>query len=175
MTITLHTAIDLVGWTVLGLLGVLLFAYCRACSIVGNQARHRDGARHLLVVLGSGGHTGEMMRTLETVDLSRFSERYYYITSGDALSAEKAKTFESSRDLAGAYTIRTLPRARRVKQSWLTTPITTLISSLACWRHVLRDRPDLILCNGPGTCVPIALSAWLIRVRSPRGRAPACS
>lgn len=25
-------------------------------------------------------------------------------------------------------------------------------------------RPDLIICNGPGTCVPICYSAWLLRI-----------
>ena len=164
-------ALDVLGWTSLAVLSLLLFLYCKACSTIGNQARRKDNARHLLVVLGSGGHTGEMMRMLNTIDLSRFTTRYYYITSGDKLSADKARAFETTKGLDGTHTIRTLPRARRVKQSWLTTPLTTAVSSIACWRNVLGDRPDLILCNGPGTCVPIVLSAWLIRVSQTSGAA----
>ena len=162
----LHRALDIIGWTSLAVLSLLLFLYCKACSTIGNQASRKDDDRHLLVVLGSGGHTGEMMRMLNTIDLSRFTTRYYYITSGDKLSADKARAFETTKGLD-----RTLPRARRVKQSWLTTPLTTAVSSIACWRNVLGDRPDLILCNGPGTCVPIVLSAWLIRVSQTSGAA----
>lgn len=126
--------------------------------------RVAEGRRTLLVVLGSGGHTGEMMRMLAVANLDKFAHRLYYITSGDALSTEKARDLEVAGSCSGDYTIRVLPRARRVKQSWLTTPFTTAVSSLACGWNVLHDQPDLVLCNGPGTCVPVVLSAWLIRV-----------
>ena len=31
-------------------------------------------------------------------------------------------------------------------------------------RIVFSERPDLVLCNGPGTCVPVAYAAWLMKV-----------
>lgn len=45
----------------------------------------------------------------------------------------------------------TVPRSRSVGQSWLTTPFTTLRALWASVGLVFRLRPDLILCNGPGT------------------------
>ena len=39
---------------------------------------------------------------------------------------------------------------------------TTLKASLVSYRHLLLgQRTDLLLCNGPGTCVPLLLGAWL--------------
>ena len=64
-------------------------------------------------------------------------------------------------------------------QSYLTSPFTTLHSLAFCLRHVAlaplcssstpgrqRAFADLVLLNGPGSCVPIAASAFLPRVRT---------
>jgi beta-1,4-N-acetylglucosaminyltransferase len=34
---------------------------------------------------------------------------------------------------------------------------------LACWRIVLAEKPDLVLVNGPGTCIPICAASLLLR------------
>ena len=47
-----------------------------------------------LVVLGSGGHTSEMIRLLKGLDLSRYQPRTYLIASSDKMSLDKAKSFE---------------------------------------------------------------------------------
>lgn len=123
--------------------------------------------RKLLISLGSGGHTSEMLQMLRTMDLTTFDTRIYYISSGDALSHQKATSFEEvlkkeSED--GSYRIRTLSRARRVKQSWWSTPLTATISFLDALRFTYVDQPDLLLCNGPGTCVMIVLSILVLKV-----------
>ena len=66
----------------------------------------------------------------------------------------------------------TLPRAREIHQPLLTAPISTL-KSLAhslielSLRPALRGEPlaDLLLLNGPGTCVAIVGALYLSRVR----------
>ncbi|GAA5820769.1 hypothetical protein JCM11491_001591 [Sporobolomyces phaffii] len=71
------------------------------------------------------------------------------------------------------FRILKIPRARKVHQSYLTSPFTTLYSLAFCLYHIAvspvlwsRDRrfADLILLNGPGSCVPIAASAFLPRL-----------
>jgi len=52
-----------------------------------------------------------------------------------------------------------VPRAREVGQSYVTSIGTTLKASAASLRAVWQVRPSLVLCNGPGTCVPIAVLA----------------
>lgn len=41
---------------------------------------------------------------------------------------------------------------------------TTFVAVLYALRTVFTERPDLVLCNGPGTCVPVAYAAWLMRM-----------
>lgn len=64
-----------------------------------------------------------------------------------------------------AKVIRT-PRAREVGQSWSSTVRTTFIALLYAVWTVFRESPDSLLCNGPGTCVPVAYAAFLMRMVS---------
>lgn len=127
-----------------------------------------SGEKRLLVSLGSGGHTTEMLLMLQTINLEEFTKRYYYISSGDSLSHQKLLQFESARCSGeDCYQVRTVARARKVKQPWLTTPVTALISFIDAVRLIYTDLPDLMICNGPGTCVMLVLAILLLRVRPP--------
>ncbi|KAK7532448.1 oligosaccharide biosynthesis protein Alg14 like-domain-containing protein, partial [Phyllosticta citribraziliensis] len=187
----------------------------------------------LLVVLGSGGHTAEMMAMLGNLDKARFlrswSHRTYVVSEGDSLSAERAREWEESlmvfatgrvvkkpartseeEDAAaiftddeeeevieqvkraaddrkggeleiGTYDIQLVPRARKIHQSLLTTPYSSLRCLAACHailrspfaspaiasstapQHQTTFFPNLILTNGPGTGVIVVLAALLMR------------
>src|SRR5436305_793642 len=83
---------------------------------------------HLLIVLGSGGHTAEMLTMLHRLPLlaQKYTHRTYVVSSGDSFSAQKADEFEKQLDTTGArdeaYDIVIVRRARRVHQTLLTTP-----------------------------------------------------
>jgi beta-1,4-N-acetylglucosaminyltransferase len=115
-------------------------------------------------VLGSGGHTAEMLSMLRTLDPRRYHFRTYIISSGDAFSALKAAEFEKSleekyttkyatankdrvdSDSEKTYEIITVPRARRIHQPLYTTPYTSLLCLFACLRAVLGlDRRPVLL------------------------------
>lgn len=116
------------------------------------------------------------------LDPQIYTYRTYLISSGDTLSAGKAREFEAHvQESQGHaqnnnYTIVTVPRARRVHQSYLTAPFSTLQCFWACL-NVLRGLhpdqklpkeyvslyPDLILTNGPATAVCVVAAAKLIR------------
>ncbi|KAK3171166.1 hypothetical protein OEA41_003250 [Lepraria neglecta] len=117
--------------------------------------RKRGKATHLLIVLGSGGHTAEMLSLLADIDPKSYTHRSYVVSSGDDFSSGKAEEFED--DLAAkatgrgkrfvddprkretrfsrscihgyirrqGYSIHTVPRARRIHQSLLTTPLSS--------------------------------------------------
>ncbi|KAG6786865.1 hypothetical protein POTOM_008482 [Populus tomentosa] len=54
-------------------------------------------------------------------------------------------------------------RSREVGQSYLTSVETTLLAmSHASWL-MIRIRPQVVLCNGPGTCVPLCIIAFLFK------------
>ncbi|KAA8644827.1 hypothetical protein EYZ11_007921 [Aspergillus tanneri] len=143
--------------------------------------RKRQTPTHLLIVLGSGGHTAEMFSMLRRakLDPSEYTHRTYVVSSGDHFSARAAAKFEVDLlDSTGSYTVVTVPRARRVHQSYLTAPFSALHCFHACLL-VLRGRhpdqklshlpmaspyPDLILTNGPATGVCVILAARLLRL-----------
>ncbi|KAF6136614.1 hypothetical protein GIB67_016070 [Kingdonia uniflora] len=60
-------------------------------------------------------------------------------------------------------------RSREVGQSCLTSVATTLIALVHAMRLMLRIRPTSslfyrILCNGPGTCIPLCLIVFFFKV-----------
>lgn len=136
-----------------------------------------------------------MLRRLP-LDPTVYTFRTYVVTSGDGFSAAKAADLEASlrekyKDVTTApsesvstrgfqpdsYSIVTVPRARRVHQSFLTAPFSTIQCFWACVK-VLRGThpdqrvrpqgtaspyPDLILTNGPAAAVCVVLAAKLLR------------
>ncbi|XP_006190984.2 LOW QUALITY PROTEIN: UDP-N-acetylglucosamine transferase subunit ALG14 homolog [Camelus ferus] len=123
----------------------------------------------LLVVAGSGGHTTEILRLLESLS-DAYTPRHYVIADSDEMSARKINSFELNRadrnpsDTFPQYCIHCIPRSREVQQSWLSTVLTTLYSLWLSFPLTHRVKPDLVLCNGPGTCVPICVSALLLGI-----------
>src|SRR5947207_14724831 len=57
----------------------------------------RRTAARLLVVLGSGGHTAEMLRLLQPLDFNQYTHRSYVVSSGDVLSEGKAFELEKQK------------------------------------------------------------------------------
>lgn len=142
---------------------------------------------HLLVVLGSGGHTAEMLSMLSNPHFSSetYTHRSYVISEGDAFSAGKALEFEeglmarqeqpSTRkegERVGC-SVHTVPRARQIHQSLFTTPLTSLrclVASISLLRSHHRGKPDLILTNGPATALIIIIASLMLEYFSFLGR-----
>jgi len=101
------------------------------------------------------------------------------VSEGDTLSERKvamleaAKAANSESDMAKngeIYSILTIPRARKVHQSLLTTPPTAIVSLLHCVYYVTikqyQQTPcpyfaDVLVLNGPGTCLTLCLAVYL--------------
>lgn len=117
---------------------------------------------HLLVVLGSGGHTAEMLNMLSRLPhlCAKFTHRTYVVSSGDGFSALKAREFEMGiqgrqdgfletavkgrepRPLGDRYDIVTVRRARRVHQSLLSTPWSASLCLWDCIRVLTGGHPE---------------------------------
>ncbi|EDV99618.1 UDP-N-acetylglucosamine transferase subunit ALG14 homolog [Drosophila grimshawi] len=128
------------------------------------------------VILGSGGHTAEMCKMNQALlrDQNTYQKKYqpvrYIVANSDDTSERHLRVAMPSVTKDSDF-IR-VPRSRSVGQSWVSTIFTTLWSLLwSCWL-VWRDRPQLVLCNGPGTCVPYCYAAYMWRLL---GRLPAHS
>jgi beta-1,4-N-acetylglucosaminyltransferase len=118
-----------------------------------------------LVVLGSGGHTAEMTALLARMDHACFQPLHFIVADTDSTSMERVKScgLATAQSRAGATHFHTIPRSREVGQSWVSTVFTTARSFISCTAIVIRVRPELVICNGPGTCVPVCYAAWLQR------------
>jgi beta-1,4-N-acetylglucosaminyltransferase len=120
-----------------------------------------------MIVIGSGGHTTEMMKLVSCLSES-YSPRHYILADTDKMSADKVKAVEDKRvdheEHSPSFTMTRVRRSREVMQSWSSTLITTFSASLSSLLLVFSSRPDLLLCNGPGTCVPVCFAAFLSTV-----------
>ena len=117
-----------------------------------------------MVVLGSGGHTAEMMALLRKLNRGTFAPLLYVIARSDHTSAQRIEAFERECAPGGAtHRLLRLPRSREVGQSYFTSVFTTLRALVHATYLVYRHRPSVVLCNGPGTCIPICAAAWSVR------------
>jgi beta-1,4-N-acetylglucosaminyltransferase len=54
----------------------------------------RKSSAKVIIVLGSGGHTAEIIRLIEPLNFHKYTRRVYVVSSGDTLSEGKARAFE---------------------------------------------------------------------------------
>ncbi|XP_065072944.1 UDP-N-acetylglucosamine transferase subunit ALG14 homolog [Ochlerotatus camptorhynchus] len=163
---------------VLVLIGLVLIRLAYLLVVIRNNSRRNVGAESVvgakrkgpaktMIVMGSGGHTAEMLQIVERLDFGKYAPRHYVIAEADKTSVVKVIDVEVRRepDLAKQqYEIMTITRSRYVHQGYFSSIFTTLIALGNSIPVVLRSRPELILTNGPGTCVPICLVAFLAKL-----------
>ncbi|PIA14500.1 asparagine-linked glycosylation 14 [Coemansia reversa NRRL 1564] len=119
----------------------------------------------LCVVLGSGGHTAEMMRLLQGVDFGRYTRRLYIVGDSDVLSLDQIGVLEGDRNIQNEeYYVGRVPRSRKVGQSWKSTPASFARCLLSVAGLLYNHRPDAILCNGPANCVAVGIVAMVLRI-----------
>ncbi|XP_062920678.1 UDP-N-acetylglucosamine transferase subunit ALG14 homolog isoform X2 [Mobula hypostoma] len=108
------------------------------------EARKR-GSASILVVIGSGGHTTEILRLVGSLSAS-YSPRHYVIAETDRMSEDKVRTLEAARAEEGPepqFTIHRIPRSREVRQSWVTSVVSTLFALLYSIPLVFQLKPDV--------------------------------
>ena len=127
--------------------------------------RRRDSNRiATLVVLGSGGHTAEMLRLITEFDFGRYGPLTLVTAATDTTSRAKAER-ELPREALATARWAEIPRAREVGQSFGSSVPSTLHALWACIHLIWTASPDLVLVNGPGTCVPVAVLGRLFGSR----------
>ncbi|KAF7213578.1 UDP-N-acetylglucosamine transferase subunit ALG14 [Nothobranchius furzeri] len=148
-----------------------LFVLCllfivRFCIVLKTGPSCKPGDKgyvSVLVVAGSGGHTTEILRLMEHLSAA-YSPRHYVVADTDRMSVEKICTFEGCDPSPSQFTVCRIPRSREVNQSWASSAVSTLKALQYSIPLVFRLRPDMVLCNGPGTCVPLCVAALLLGI-----------
>ncbi|KAM7220238.1 glycosyltransferase [Rhypophila decipiens] len=142
-------------------------------------------AVYFLYVLGSGGHSAELIDTITSQFKGHPNQhRRYVITSGDSSSKGMAEKLEAriSRAYpdgkAGTVDIFKIRRARDVHQSLLTAPWTCLVSAGHAISALTREPtsrsakrfgyqfkyPHVIVTNGPASGFIVSLVAHVLKV-----------
>ncbi|XP_027910516.1 UDP-N-acetylglucosamine transferase subunit ALG14-like [Vigna unguiculata] len=123
-----------------------------------------------LIILGSGGHTAEMINLLAVLQKDRFYPRFYIAAATDIMSLQKAQMLENSLTSENASGVTDtaqfmkIYRSREVGQSYITSVWTTLVALVHALWLMVKIRPEVILCNGPGTCIPLCAIAFIFKV-----------
>ncbi|XP_037813385.1 UDP-N-acetylglucosamine transferase subunit ALG14 homolog [Lucilia sericata] len=121
-------------------------------------------------ILGSGGHTAEMCIILQgllqkTKDLNNYKPMKFLVANTDKTSKDKIQlTMDELKQNVSEDDFIYIPRAREVGQSWFTTVFTFLYALVWSFWLVFKEKPRLILCNGPGTCVPFCIAGFLSKL-----------
>ncbi|XP_050679252.1 UDP-N-acetylglucosamine transferase subunit ALG14 homolog [Leptidea sinapis] len=131
-------------------------------KIYAQQNRLTVEKRSLKVILciGSGGHTTELLKIVAQMNFNKYSPRLYMMADSDNNSETKIIfTEKDTKD----YQICKIPKSRNVHQPYMTSIFSTLHAILYCVLPIFRFKPDVIICNGPGTCIPICFVVFLMR------------
>lgn len=108
----------------------------------------------LLIVLGEGGHTKQL---LNLVDLLGDTYQYHYIISKeDNLSANHIRH---------PGTIHRLTRPRGKQTGKLASILRTILNGIQSLRVLLRVRPTAIISAGPAIAVPVSIVGKLLGKR----------
>ncbi|KAK3684027.1 oligosaccharide biosynthesis protein Alg14 like-domain-containing protein [Podospora appendiculata] len=142
-------------------------------------------AVYFLYVLGSGGHSAEMIETIKQQFQSQPNQhRRYVLSTGDSASQTMAARLEAQISAAfpdaraGTRDMVRIRRARAVHQPLLSTPLTCLLSagqavhaltrlpaSRSATRHGYQFQyPHVIVTNGPATGFIVCLVAHLLKI-----------
>ena len=124
------------------------------------KASKRNIPAKTIIVLGSGGHTKEILLIAQNLNKSNYTPRIYIQAKSDEISFKKVEELEKNRK---DFQILKISRSRNVKQPYLTSILTTLRATIESFPIIWQEKPDLLLCNGPGTCIPLCLVVFFLK------------
>lgn len=118
----------------------------------------------IFIILGSGGHTGELLLMLKKLDFSKFSDCYFVSAHSDKNSDSKAKeTFDLNKFTNTKFHFIKIYRSRSIGQKALSSIFTTIVSLFHSFFILLKYRPSIVVSNGPGTAVPILFMGYFLK------------
>ncbi|KAG7880993.1 hypothetical protein KL905_002141 [Ogataea polymorpha] len=145
-------AASVVLLTLLALIGRLIYILPSCHNTFGYPQKSAATSKSVLILLGSGGHTGEMIRILRQFEQFDLLKRQYAVANSDETSLASIRSLEESPSVV------TIPRARNIGEGKLSAFFRSSRAFLSTFLLFasMRQYPDVFLCNGPGTAIPIA-------------------
>ncbi|XP_047507239.1 UDP-N-acetylglucosamine transferase subunit ALG14 homolog [Pieris napi] len=134
---------------------LIYLIYTESCGF--NDAKQ---SLRTIFCVGSGGHTSELLKLISQMDMQIYRPRLYIMADTDNTSETKIIKFENNDN---NYKLSKIPRSRNVNQSFKSSVFSTLYAIYVTIPLIYKFNPNLIFCNGPGTCVPICIVAFIMR------------
>ncbi|KAH1124014.1 hypothetical protein GYH30_013973 [Glycine max] len=128
------------------LVRLLYVMYCSSRSLSKRVLKPAS----TLIILGSGGHTAEMLNLLAVLQKDRFKPRFYIAAATDNMSLQKAQLLENSLAAENAARVTDtaqfmkIYRSREVGQSYITSIWTTLIAMVHALWLMIKIRPEVV-------------------------------
>ena len=116
---------------------------------------HSSRARRVMVILGSGGHTGEMIQLLQHVNRSRCAAMVYVRAHTDVSSEVRIRQMEEQKKNAHKCCYVSIYRSREVGQSYASSVPTTLLSIAQSIAVVYSHSPDVVSPTHTATAFPV--------------------
>ncbi|KAI4840421.1 UDP-N-acetylglucosamine transferase subunit ALG14 [Plasmodium brasilianum] len=106
------------------------------------------------VVLGSGGHTFEILEILKIIKNSNINFHLFYASNDNFSKIKAENTLKNYKK-----NFLPIPRCRNVGESYLLSFVKFFITFIYCIFITYKmNNMNLIIVNGPGTCVPVVFS-----------------
>ena len=122
-------------------------------------------SKSIMIILGSGGHTGEILIMLQKLNFDKFSDVYFVSAHNDKSSENKVKEVIKLSDFKKVkFHFEKIYRSRNVGQSFKTSIFTTIYALIQSLGLILKTRPNLVVSNGPGVAVPVIYIGFVLKL-----------
>ena len=126
---------------------IIILFIINYCTIMYILNRFIAKKNKLMVILGSGGHTGEMLLMIKKLNLLKFKTITFVYSKNDSSSLNKLKETFSQIEALNNIQICKIFRSRNVGQSFKSSIFTTLYSFIESVYIIIKYRPNLVIYN----------------------------
>ena len=146
------------------LLKLIVFYFCIMFGLKLIRIYLFKSKKSIMIILGSGGHTGEILLMIQKLDFNKFSSCYFVSSHNDKNSENKAKeSIQINKYKNTKFYFLKIYRARNVGQSFISSIPTTLYALFQSFFILIKYRPNMVVTNGPGVAFPILFIGYILR------------
>ena len=126
------------------------------------KIEYKDIKPSIMVIIGSGGHTWEIINIISKLHWENYLP-IYIIGYSDYFSLNDIIFFEKKYERKFFYERMIRPREHYHSIYSITVFVRSIYCFLKSFQLILKHKPDYIIANGPSICVPIILCGWFLK------------
>ena len=147
------------------LLKIIVLYFCIMFGLKLIRTYVFKSKKSIMIILGSGGHTGEILLMIQKLDFNKFSSCYFVSSHNDKNSENKAKeSIPIDKYKNTKFIFLKIYRSRNVGQSFISSIPTTLYALFQSFFILIKYRPNMVVTNGPGVAFPILFIGYILRI-----------